>query len=99
MRHNAAGSRRGSATRMDAGTLGRPGVLLAAYAALLALVAAALYYRLPAPLDAIVSDAQVRSVRAQYPRPAANEVVVGAIEEPFLESVREPIALLHPHIA
>jgi class 3 adenylate cyclase/CHASE2 domain-containing sensor protein len=74
-------------------------VLLAAFAALLALVFAGLYYRVPARLDALISDAEVRHVRAAYPRPAANEVVVIGIDEPFLESVREPIALMHPHIA
>ncbi len=84
---------------MNAGTLGRPGVLLAAYAALLALVFAGLYYGLPARLDAVVSDAEIRYVREHHPRPAANEVVVVGIDEPFLQSVREPIALMHPHLA
>ena len=84
---------------MNAGFFGRPGVLLAAYAVLLSLVLAAHYTGVPARLDALISDAEVRYVRANHARPAANEVVVVGIDEAFLESVREPIALMHPHIA
>src|SRR5689334_3537839 len=89
----------GRAGRVNAGWLGRPGVLAAAYAALLALVAIAIHAKVPERLDAVISDAEARYVRANHPRPAANEVVVVGLDEPFLESVREPIALMHPHIA
>lgn len=72
----------------------------AAFAALVALALIAAHYRVLAPLDHAVSDAQQRFVRSSgYARPAANEVVVVGLDEAFLESVREPIALLHPHLA
>jgi adenylate cyclase len=71
----------------------------AAYAALLALALVLAHYRVVAPLDHLISDAQTRFVRDHYPRPVANEVVVVGLDEAFLDSVREPIALMHPHIA
>ncbi|HYD57228.1 MAG TPA: adenylate/guanylate cyclase domain-containing protein [Burkholderiales bacterium] len=83
---------------MNSGGLEKAG-MVAAYAALLALALVVAHFRLAAPLDRLISDAQVRHAREHHPRPVANEVVVVGLDEAFLDSVREPIALLHPHIA
>lgn len=83
---------------MRVGGLDRAG-LAAAYVALLALALVVAHYRLAAPLDRLIGDAQVRYVREHHPRPVANEVVVVGLDEAFLDSVREPVALLHPHLA
>ena len=37
--------------------------------------------------------------RAYFPKPAANDVVIVAIDEAFLSGAREPAALLHLHLA
>jgi len=70
-----------------------------AYLVVLAAAAAAAYFHAPAALDRKVMDAQMRFLRANFPRPVANDVVLVGIDEPFIESMREPIALLHPHLA
>ena len=41
----------------------------------------------------------MRFLRESFPRPAGNDVVLVGLDEPFLESMREPLALLHPHLA
>src|SRR5260370_17081413 len=84
---------------MLAGMAGRRAVMLVAYLAVLAAALAAAFWRLPAALDFKLMDAQQRFLREHYPRPAANDVVLVGLDEAFLESVREPVALLHPHLA
>jgi len=84
---------------MAVGVRGSRAVMTAAYLVVLALAAAAAYWRLPAALDRKVMDAQMRFLRESYPRPVTNDVVLVGLDEPFLESMREPIALLHPHLA
>src|SRR5260370_11281805 len=84
---------------MLAGALGRRTVMLVAYLAVLAAALATALWRLPAALDFKLMDAQQRFLREHYPRPAANDVVLVGLDEAFLESVREPVALLHPHLA
>jgi class 3 adenylate cyclase len=73
--------------------------MTAAYLVVLATAAAAAYWRWTAPLDLKVMDAQMRFLRENFPRPASNDVVLVGLDEPFLESMREPLALLHPHLA
>ena len=84
---------------MQAGFQGSRTVLLAAYLVVLAAVLALAYWRVAAPLDAKVMDAQMRFVREHFPRPAPNDVVLIGLDEAYLETMREPIALLHPHLA
>src|SRR5712692_8747563 len=84
---------------MLAGVVGRRAVMLVAYLAVLAVALAAAFWRLPAALDFKLMDAQQRFLREHFPRPAASDVVVVGLDEAFLESVREPVALLHPHLA
>src|SRR5262245_14487039 len=71
----------------------------AIYLVLLAAVAAVAVFRLPAGVDAKVMDAQMRFLRDSFPRPVANDVVLVGLDEAFLESMREPVALMHPHLA
>src|SRR5258706_4647486 len=84
---------------MAVGVRGSRAVMMAAYFVVLAAAAAAAYWRLPAALDLKVMDAQMRFLRESFPRPAGNDVVLVGLDEPFLESMREPLALLHPHLA
>jgi len=84
---------------MAVGVRGSRAIMTAAYCVVLAAAAAAAYWRLPAALDLKVMDAQQRFLRESFPRPAANDVVLVGLDEPFLESMREPVALLHPHLA
>src|SRR5580765_284245 len=84
---------------MAVGVRGSRAIMMAAYCVVLAAAAAAAYGRFPAALDLKVMDAQQRFLREIFPRPAANDVVLVGLDEPFLESMREPIALLHPHLA
>ena len=84
---------------MAVGVRGSRAVMTAAYFVVLAIAAAAAYWRWTAPLDLKVMDAQMRFLRESFPRPAANDVVLVGLDEPFLESMREPLALLHPHLA
>jgi len=84
---------------MAVGVRGSRAVMMAAYFVVLAAAAVAAYWRLAAPLDLKVMDAQQRFLRENFPRPAANDVVLVGLDEPFLESMREPVALLHPHLA
>jgi adenylate cyclase len=84
---------------MAVGVRGSRAVMTAAYFVVLAAAAAAAYWRLPQALDLKVMDAQMRFLRENFPRPAANDVVLVGLDEPFLESMREPVALLHPHLA
>ncbi|HUQ25331.1 MAG TPA: adenylate/guanylate cyclase domain-containing protein [Burkholderiales bacterium] len=84
---------------MAVGVRGSRAVMTAAYLVVLAAAAAAAYWRLPAALDLKVMDAQMRFLREKFPRPAGNDVVLVGLDEPFLESMREPLALLHPHLA
>ena len=44
-------------------------------------------------------DAGFALQRAYFPKPAANDVVIVAIDEAFLSGAREPAALLHLHLA
>src|SRR5215813_12526788 len=69
------------------------------YLAVLAAAAAAAYFHVAAPLDRKLRDAQMRFLRENSLRPVANDVVLVGLDEPFIESMREPIALLHPHLA
>jgi class 3 adenylate cyclase/CHASE2 domain-containing sensor protein len=84
---------------MAVGLRGSRAVITAAYVVVLAIAAAAAYWRLPAALDLKVMDAQMRFLRENFPRPAGNDVVLVGLDEPFIESMREPLALLHPHLA
>jgi class 3 adenylate cyclase len=84
---------------MAVGVRGSRAVMMAAYFVVLAAAAAAAYWRLPAALDLKVMDAQMRFLRENFPRPASNDVVLVGLDEPFIESMREPLALLHPHLA
>jgi len=84
---------------MAVGVRGNRSVMTVAYVVVLALAAAAAYWRLPAALDLKLMDAQMRFLRGNFPRPADNDVVIVGLDEPFLESMREPLALLHPHLA
>ena len=52
-----------------------------------------------APLDLSLVDMQTRALRERMTRQLANDVVVVGLDEPFLESMREPVALMHPHLA
>ncbi len=83
--------------RFDA--LSRRQLMPIAYVALLAAALAAQYWRVAAPLDLGLMDRQTRFLREHFPRPAGNDVVVVGIDEAFLDSVREPVALMHPHLA
>ena len=69
------------------------------YLVVLAAAAAATYFHAYAALDRKVMDAQMRFLREHFPRPVANDVVLVGLDEPFLESMREPMALMHPHLA
>jgi len=80
-------------------SIGRRAAMYAAYVVVLVAALAAAYWRVAAPLDLKLLDAQQRFLREHYPRPAPSDVVVVGLDEAFLASVREPIALLHPHIA
>jgi len=84
---------------MQAGLQGSRTVLLAAYLVVFALALAFAYWRVPAALDLKVMDAQMRFVREHFPRPAPNDVVLIGLDEPYMEAMREPLALLHPHLA
>ena len=84
---------------MAVGVRGSRAVMAAVYFAVLALAAVVAGLRLPAALDRKVLDAQMRFVRESSPRPVQNDVVVVGLDEAYLESMREPIALLHPHLA
>jgi len=79
--------------------VGRSAGMLVAYLAVLAAALAAAFWRLPDALDFKLMDAQQRFLREHYPRAAGNDVVVVGLDEAYLESMREPIALLHPHLA
>jgi class 3 adenylate cyclase/CHASE2 domain-containing sensor protein len=70
-----------------------------AYLGVMVAAAAAAYFHVAAPLDRKVMDAQMRFLREASPRPVANDVVLVGLDEPFIESMREPVALLHPHLA
>src|SRR5712675_1987607 len=70
-----------------------------AYLAVLAAAAAAAYFHVAAPLDRKIRDAQMRFLRENFLRPVSHDVVLVGIDEPFIESMREPVALLHPHLA
>lgn len=50
------------------------------------------------PLDRRLLDAGFRLLRAQFPRPAPEVIVVG-VDEATVAQFYEPIALWHPHIA
>src|SRR6185503_18862421 len=78
---------------MAVGVRGNRSVMTVAYVVVLALAAAAAYWRLPAALDLKLMDAQMRFLRGNFPRPADNDVVIVGLDEPFLESMREPLAL------
>jgi hypothetical protein len=84
---------------MAVGMRGSRAVMMAAYFVVLAIAAAVAYWRLPGVLDLKVMDAQMRFLRENFPRPASSDVVLVGLDEPFLESMREPLALLHPHLA
>jgi len=84
---------------MAVGERGSRAVMTAAYFVVLVAAAAAAYWRLPAALDLKIADTQMRFLRENFPRPAGNDVVLVGLDEPFLESMREPLALLHPHLA
>ena len=49
--------------------------------------------------DRRLLDAGFTLQRAYAPKPVANDVVIVAIDEAFIHSAREPIALLHVHLA
>ena len=67
---------------------------------LLAVVAAfVMIQRTTANLDFWLIDHQTRWLRQQMPQQIPNDVVVVGLDEDFLGSVREPVALLHPHMA
>ena len=84
---------------MQAGLHGSRAALVAAYAVVLVAAIAVAFWRVTAPLDLKVMDAQMRFLREHFPRPAPNDVVLVGLDEPYLEAMREPVALLHPHLA
>jgi class 3 adenylate cyclase/CHASE2 domain-containing sensor protein len=71
----------------------------AIYCVVLAAAAVMTFLQVAAPLDRKVMDAQMRFLRESFPRPVANDVALVGLDEPFLESMREPVALMHPHLA
>src|SRR4051812_10808802 len=77
----------------------RRAAMYAAYAIVLVAALAAAYWHVAAPLDVKLLDAQQRYLREHHPRPAGTDVVVVGLDEAFLSSGGEPIALLHAHIA
>jgi len=73
--------------------------MLLAFAMLFALAMGTTLWRVATPLDLSMLDFQMRFLRDNMARPAGNDVVVVGIDEAFLEAVREPVALMHPHLA
>lgn len=78
-------------SRVDALTLGQ--VVLAIVVCLVML------QHLTASIDLWLVDHETRLLRERQPRQIANDVVVVGLDEAFLQSIREPVALMHPHLA
>ena len=51
-----------------------------------------------APIERPVRDAGFRLLRASGPHPIANDLVLVAVDEAFLESTPEPLTLIHPYL-
>lgn len=51
-----------------------------------------------APFERPVRDAGFRLLRAGGPQPIANDLVLVAVDEAFLESTPEPLTLIHPYL-
>ncbi|MCX7148169.1 MAG: CHASE2 domain-containing protein, partial [Rhodocyclales bacterium] len=51
-----------------------------------------------APFERPVRDAGFRLLRASGPLPIANDLVLVAVDEAFLESTPEPLTLIHPYL-
>ena len=51
-----------------------------------------------APLERPVRDAGFRLLRATGPHPIANDLVLVAVDEAFLDSTPEPLTLIHPYL-
>lgn len=51
-----------------------------------------------APFERPVRDAGFRLLRANGPQPIANDLVLVAVDEAFLESTPEPLTLIHPYL-
>lgn len=66
--------------------------LMAAAAATLQLAGAFM------PLERPVRDAGFRLLRAIGPHPVANDLVLVAVDEAFLEATPEPLTLIHPYL-
>lgn len=58
-----------------------------------------MFERVTASIDLWLVDHETRLLRERQPRQIANDVVVVGMDESFLDSIREPIALMHPHLA
>lgn len=50
------------------------------------------------PFERPVRDAGFRLLRASGPHPIANDLVLVAVDEAFLESTPEPLTLIHPYL-
>jgi class 3 adenylate cyclase len=50
------------------------------------------------PVERPVRDAGFRLLRASGPHPIANDLVLVAVDEAFLESTPEPLTLIHPYL-
>jgi adenylate cyclase len=72
--------------------------LAIAFLACLLLAAAAVAWLAP-PLDARLLDAQFAFNREHYPQALAQDVVVVGIDDAFVDSVAEPLALSHSYLA
>ncbi|MCK9387942.1 MAG: CHASE2 domain-containing protein [Sulfuritalea sp.] len=51
-----------------------------------------------APFERSARDAAFRILRATGPHPIANDLVLVAVDEAFLESTPEPLTLIHPYL-
>jgi len=75
-----------------------PSALLAA--ALLAVAGGlAQHWGLASAFDRIVLDAMVRANRSEHPQPAQADPIIVGIDEAFLNSVEEPLALNHVYVS
>ncbi len=65
---------------------------------LLLLGGLSLHYDLTAGFDRQVLDAEFQLARKHFPQATQNDPVVVGIDEAFLESVDEPLTLIHPYL-
>jgi adenylate cyclase len=57
------------------------------------------FFRFAEPLDLKILDAQFRFLRAEFPQPAAKDVVIVGLDEATFTKLPEPFTLWHAHIA